>query len=417
MEKKLNFNDVLSEITNDVVGNFELSDLLHNIVKMVMRLLDAEVCSIFLDDKQTDSDTITMRAGSGFAESLVGKAQYKTGEGLTGFIYQSGKKFNIESPEELKKLKRENTNESIWVGKHDSEQWKDMGCYNFRNLIGLPLKIKDEIFGVIKVENKKGSHMAFNKDDENTFEIIANVVSLAIENARLYEKVEKQLKSISTKAAHRINNKATDYDAIEYELGIELGKGICNHDNIAAIKKRIRETTVSLKSMIGEFTQFGKPLEIKRSYYKLNKIIEDEVWYAQKNLDTILIEKELDEYLPELYIDGARFAEAIKEMMRNSVKAINNSDRKNNGTIKIITEFDTINGIVTFKIEDNGTGFPKDFPAFEAFSSTDPEGTGLGLCTVRELVERHGGKICNYNLEGGHGAGIKFVLKAKDGVL
>ena len=416
----LNLNKVLSEITNDLVGSVELSGLLNKIVEMVMRLLDAEVCSIFLDDKQDNPETktITMLAGSGFAEKLVGKAQYKTGEGLTGYIYETGIKFNIKSPQEPQKLKKENSKDPVWAGKYDKEQWEDIG-YKFKNLIALPLKIKDEIFGVIKVENKKGSGKTyFNNDDETIFEIIANVVSLTIANARLYQKYEKQIKSVAAKAAHRINNQATNYDAIEYELGIELSNNICNRDNIKVIKMRMGKTTENLKSMINEFKQFGKPLEIIQSYCNLNQIIKDEVWLAQQKLaemsSNTIINKELDKNLPELHIDEGRFAEAIKELIWNSEKAINNSGRKNNRNITIITKYDDINGTVTFKIEDNGTGFPKDLPVFEAFSSTDTKGTGLGLYTVRELVERHDGKISNYNLESGTGAGIQFILKTKN---
>ena len=411
MENNFNFNNVLSKITNDLVGRFVLSDLLNKTVPMVMRLLDAEVCSIFLDDKQSRSDTITMRAGSGFAEGLVGKAQYKTGEGLTGYIYQTGKKFNIKSLEELKKLTKGSTEEKVWVGKHDDEQWKETGGNKFRNLIGLPLKIREEIFGVIKVENKILPTAAFSEDDENTFETIANVVSLAIENARLWEKLDKQSREVSAKAAHRIGNKAADYDAIEYELGIELASGNYDKDKIRALKERIRETTVSLKSMIEEFKRFGKPLQIDKGNYILNRIIENEVWIAQKDLANIKIEKDLDGYLPELFIDGARFAEAIKELIRNAVKAINASVRKYTGSIKIITKYDNAIGTVTFCIEDNGTGFKEDFPIFDAFSTTDPEGTGLGLCTVRELVERHDGEISIYNPGNGYITGIMIVLK------
>ena len=413
MKKNPTFNDMLSLITNDLVGSFELSELLNKTVKMVMRFLNAEVCSIFLDDKQNDSDAITMRAGSGFAESLVGKARYKAGEGLTGYIYQTGKKFNIKSPEELQCLQEKNTDEGIWVGKHDKEQWSEIGYYSFRNLLGLPLKIKEEIIGVIKVENKRVLTSAFSVKDERIFEIIANVVSLAIENVRLWERLDKQSRAVSAKAAHRIGNKAADYDAIEYELGIELDKGFCSNDKIRELKQRISETTVSLKSMTSEFKRFGKPLQIDKGYYYLNKIIDDEVWLAQRYITNIRVTKDLDEHIPELFIDGARFAEAIKELIRNAVKAINYSERKNTGKIKVTTKYNNSAGTVTIKIEDNGTGFPKDFPIFEPFSSTDPEGTGLGLCTVRELVERHGGEICKYDLETDYVTGIMIVLEGR----
>jgi two-component system nitrogen regulation sensor histidine kinase NtrY len=49
--------------------------------------------------------------------------------------------------------------------------------------------------------------------------------------------------------------------------------------------------------------------------------------------------------------------------------------------------------IVQIAIKDNGKGFPEGFPIFEPFYSTDPNSTGLGLATVKELIEEHGGTI------------------------
>jgi signal transduction histidine kinase len=403
--EKLSINQVLSEITNDLVGQFDLNDLLKKIVEMVMRLLNAEVCSIFLDDKESKPLTIKMLAGSGFASRLVDKAKYEIGEGFTGYVYKTGKKFRFNSPEELKNLTNEETGKRIWMGKHDQEQWIDIG-YKFRNLIILPLKIKDEIFGVIKVENKK-DHDVFSLDDEIIFEIIANVVSLAIENARLYQKLEIQLKSISAKAAHRINNQATNYDGVEYELGLELSKPIIDKDNIKSIKTRLKNTTENLKSMINEFKRFGKPLELNKIRCNLNKIISNEIWYAQPNPQKLRIEDNLDKNLPDINIDEGRFAEAIKELLRNSIKAIEKANTKF-GIIKIYTIFNDEQKKIIFRIEDNGPGFPKDFAVFEPFSTTDRESTGLGLFTVKELVERHGGTIKKLDFE--NGAIIEFVL-------
>ena len=416
-KKKQNFNVVLSIITNDIVGKFKLDELLEKIVDLVMGLLNADVCSIFLDDKQNEpKKTITMKAGSGFAKKLVNIATYDTGEGLTGYIYETGKIFNIKSQHELQNLKREKSTVSIWAGKHDDDQWVN-NVNEFKNLIGVPLKIKDEIFGVIKVENKKGSETYFNDDDQTIFEIIANVVSLAIENARLVEKLEKDLKAISGKAAHRIFNITANYDGIEKKLNNEVSKGVCDVIKIKELIERQHEATKNLKSLTDEIKQFAKPLQINKTRCNLNEIIGDEIWYAQESLDkeshnTIRIYQELDKNLPEIEIDKDRFPEAIKELIRNSVKAINSSTRKNEGKITIVTKYDDINKAVSFRIEDNGTGFPKDLRIFEAFISMYPNSTGLGLTTVRELVQRHGGTINNYNLENTSGAGIEIIFKS-----
>lgn len=51
-------------------------------------------------------------------------------------------------------------------------------------------------------------------------------------------------------------------------------------------------------------------------------------------------------------------------------------------------------------IQDNGPGFQPGFPVFEPFHSTDPSSTGLGLATVKELIEAHGGHIWMTPCEG-----------------
>lgn len=401
-------NEVLSEITGDIVGQFDLPDLLNKVVGLAMRLLNAEVCSIFLDDKEKHSGRIRMMAGSGFAKRLVHKAEYKIGEGFTGFIFETGRKFNIKTKDELQNVLNEETGKTIWRGKHDEEQWQS-GKNEFRNLIALPLIIKDQIFGVIKVENKDisfGEH--FSEEDERIFEIIANVVALAIENARLHNKIETQLKAISAKAAHRINNQTANYDGIKLDLEEELDNQVCNKDNIKLIRNRLIETTSNLKKMIGEFKNYGKPIVLEKKHFSINKTIKDEAWYA-KPPDGIKIVVCLDDKIPDILIDG-RFAESVKELIKNAMTAIENTSTSK-GKIKISTILQGTpqNEKVVVQIEDSGPGFPPNFPIFEPFNSTDPQSTGLGLATVKELVETHGGEIQVYSSQLG-GACVEFAI-------
>ena len=411
MENKLEYKDinqVLSDITGALVGQFYLKDLLDKVVTVAMRLLKAEVCSIFLEDKEKHPNRIKMMAGSGFAEVLIGEAEYEIGKGFTGFIAQTGRKFNIKDSKQLQNLKDEETGATIWEGKHDDKQWAT-GESEFRNLVALPLKIKNQIFGVIKVENKRedfGNY--FSDEDERIFEIIANVVALAIENARLHSKIETQLKAISAKAAHRINNQAANYDGIELDLESEL-LDHCNKDNLSFIHKRLIETTKNLKKMIGEFKNYGKPLIIEKKVSSINKIIKNEVWYAKPS-EKIKIEHDLDDTLPDLLIDEGRFAESIKELIFNSMKAVE-KNLTEEGLIKLKTELKKEENIkeVIVNIEDSGPGFPESDLIFEPFYSTDTQSTGLGLATVKELVEKHGGTIqADKSILGG--ACIQFTI-------
>ncbi|MBN2287095.1 MAG: GAF domain-containing sensor histidine kinase [Tissierellales bacterium] len=416
---------VLSSITSAVVGHFEMSKLLDQVVNTSMATLHAEVCSIFLVEREKDYSVLIMRAGSGFAKPLVGIAKYQFGEGFTGYIAAHKKGFNIHTRKQLETLTVDGQN--VWQGKHDPKQWPS-GKSEFRNCIALPLMIKGECLGVIKVENKQQSYGEYFTEDESSyFEIIANVVALAVENAKLHQQTENQLKAIAGKAAHRIHNQAANYDGIEFSLENEFEKPVPDRAQLQQIVKRLQQTTRSLKRMTEEFKNYGKPLRLNKEISDINKIIIDEVWLA-KPPDTIKINYNLSPNIPKVYIDSPRFAEAIKELLRNSIKAIS-SKVTARGTIEIsnktvpyslnpnrtISSDDT--STITWiyvTIQDDGPGFPEGFPIFEPFHSTDPSSTGLGLATVKELIEAHGGHIWMTPCEEGTRIGMEIPVSNND---
>ena len=385
-------NDALAYISNAVVGQYDINLLLDQIIQATSQILKAEVCSIYLEDKENEPGILKCVAGSGFANKIVGVAKFKIGEGFTGSVAKYGKEHNIKSREELEKLVIDG--KKVWRGAYDKKQWPS-GASEFRNLLALPLKIKGQILGVIKVENKLEEYgNSFSQEDLATLKIIANVIALAIENTQLHNKIEAQLKTISAKAAHRINNQAANYDGIELDLAMELQTPLCDRENLIYIHDRLKTTTKNLKNMIGEFRNFGKPIQLLKTESSINKIIRDEVWLSQASVSGIQVVEKYDESIPNFSIDGARFAESIKELLLNAKKALTRASDENRQILvstKLVKENDDKR--VVIHIEDNGPGFPPGFPVFEPFNTTDPQSTGLGLSTVKELMESHGGSI------------------------
>ena len=175
---------ILEQVAKTVSTRSSLGPLLKNVLEEMTEILDAEVCSIFLNDPK-EPDVIRCVAGSGFAEAIVGKAEYRSGEGLTGKIFSSGQTRIVGSREELQR-----TDKDIgWLGKWDHIQWAAYGGKSqFRNCIAAPLKIGDKPIGIIKVENKRAG--TFTKDDVDILEAITTgVLSMAIHNARLRQDV------------------------------------------------------------------------------------------------------------------------------------------------------------------------------------------------------------------------------------
>lgn len=305
--------------------------------------------------------------------------------------------------------------------------------YNFpageqcETIMGFPLLIKEgeenKLIGVFKVETKKTKSSQeftyFNELDVLMFELITNSVATAIQNARLQQQSREklkaqlqaeQLKEISSRAAHRINNQVTRYDYIELVLQEEAKKLWPIKKKLKVLSGEISEATQTLKKMISEFREFGKAITLKRESCNLNDILQRQVAQFQKTQKNIKIEFHADNTIPKLDIDTTRFPESITELLSNAVKSINNSDNPNEGEIKIYTELikNKEKEYTKITIQDNGRGIPKDFPVFEPYKTTNPEGTGLGLSTVKELIELHGGSI---KFDPNEKAGAKLLIE------
>jgi signal transduction histidine kinase len=373
-EQRHNQSKMIMEVVNAVVGSLDMQSLLDKILVTTMNTFKAEACSIFLQ-QNNDKNTIECVVGKGYADNIQGKI-YNKGEGVTGHVFGTGNSYNVKSKGELVGVG--------WLGKYDHIQWKD-GANQFRNLMILPLKIADEILGVIKVENKKQDvGIVFSEDEFQSFKIIANMLALMIKNAQLYE-TQTILKTISAKAAHKINNQIARYDFIKLALHDEIVSWLPSKRNLKDLEERIAQTTDSLKRLTDDFKSYSKDIVLEPKNADLNQIIKDEA-DAVKRTHDIKIETDLLPDLPKFSFDNARLSESIREMLGNSVKA-----KANN--IWISTKHESNQAVIIIK--DDGTGVEKDFAnkLFMPFHSTRPDGTGLGLSTVKETIEKHGGTI------------------------
>ncbi len=382
---------ILSEVTDAFVGQLDMQVLLDKIINTTMDILDAEVCSIFLK-KDNDPDVIKCVAGSGFAKQIVNIAEYRSGEGFTGTVFETGEIINIKNSKNLEEI----TKKGRWIGKYDTIQWESYGGVSqYRNGIIMPLKIRGEILGVIKAENKKTEKFFFDCD-QKTFEAIASIISLVIENSKLHQRIENQLKTIAAKAAHRINNHIFNFDSLELDLKYEISSGSVKLERLSDFSEDLKNTTDNLKRMVNEFREYGKPISLKKLPTDINDLINHEIRFANQK-DKIKIEFIAAPNIPKISIDGPRLAESIKELIKNSKTAI--SEISTSGTIIISTELSKNrtkkkdSKIIKIVIKDDGPGIPENFPLFSPFNTTNPKGTGLGLATVKEIVNAHDGQI------------------------
>ena len=104
-------------------------------------------------------------------------------------------------------------------------------------------------------------------------------------------------------------------------------------------------------------------------------------------------------------IDSQRLTRALMNLLLNALEAIPDS-----GDVKV--NLRQANQTVAIEVHDSGPGLSEDQQKhlFEAFYTTKPDGTGLGLAVSRELVEEMGGTLTGKN--GSPGATFVVELPA-----
>ncbi len=93
-------------------------------------------------------------------------------------------------------------------------------------------------------------------------------------------------------------------------------------------------------------------------------------------------------------------------LMLNGIEAM----RETGGELTITSE-STEDGQLLVSVSDLGIGLPGEEPdrIFQAFFTTKPQGTGMGLSISRRIIELHGGRLWA-SPNAGRGATFQFTL-------
>jgi two-component system nitrogen regulation sensor histidine kinase GlnL len=112
----------------------------------------------------------------------------------------------------------------------------------------------------------------------------------------------------------------------------------------------------------------------------------------------IRIQRDYDPGLPDIELDRDQMVQAILNLVRNALTALDGQGRITLRTRALMnfTIGDVRHPVVaSVEIEDDGPGIPADLQdsVFYPLVTSRPEGTGLGLPAAQELISRHGGLI------------------------
>jgi len=195
------------------------------------------------------------------------------------------------------------------------------------------------------------------------------------------------LGEMAARVAHEVRNPLT---AIKMQLQLlaeTLGPG--DTETCDRLVDEVRRLELIVNAML----QQGRASPLQLAPADLNRILDDVAHLFRPYLahQGIELETSLARGLPQVPLDIDRFKQVIVNLLVNARDALGDG-----GTIRIETALVGERGAVVLAVSDSGPGIPREkwstlFSA--APSSSKPQGLGLGMRLVAELVQGHGGRL------------------------
>ncbi len=203
---------------------------------------------------------------------------------------------------------------------------------------------------------------------------------------------------------HQINNPLASIMGCAQLGMLELG-------DAEAIEKRmvgIIESTQRITEINKEILNIGQFTEDKIEKVNIIEILDDclNMFGDLMILKGVSGEKELDAH--QLHVTAHRFG--LEQIFKNLIlNAIDSMDSRPEKRLKVKAEIDETSSSISIDIHDTGCGIPEKFvdQVFNQHFTTKENGTGLGLLVVKDIVERHKGKV---EVRSKAGAGTTFKV-------
>ncbi len=277
----------------------------------------------------------------------------------------------------------------------------------------VPLITRSKVIGVIATDAVQGKGVS--KETRETLEIYASQIAIAIENARLYSKLQEQMEEL--KRSHALLSRAEKFSFLG-NLAARLAHEIKNP--MTAIGTFIQmmpkkhndeefrrdfhqiamEETNRVNNLVTELLDLVKTSEPHFELSDLHILIDKMVLLVspQSNAKRIRITRQFDSDIGQVWMDTEKMKQTILNLLANAIDFV-----PEGGKIKLVTRHFKEKGkssFVRIEVQDNGLGIPQSMIAkvFDPYFTTKHKssmhkGTGLGLFISHQNMQDHGGTI------------------------
>ncbi|WP_228850919.1 GAF domain-containing protein [Aegicerativicinus sediminis] len=311
-----------------------------------------------------------------------------------------------------------------------------------QSYLGVPIIIGDIAIGVISVQSTERQNR-FTENDLRLLNTIAANVSVAIQNAEAYEKLQAALNDLESAQeqliqqeklaslgqlaagiAHEIKNPLNFVNNFS-ELNLELIDEIYEElkllptddhtkeiegilDDITSNLKRIHQHGSRADSIVKSMLQHSRGSNGVQENINLNDLVKEYVnlafhgMRAGKKPINVSIDLQLEDGLSPISLISEDFSRVILNLCNNAFDAmhekINKAKHNQESYHPKLTVKTYIKGKNTIlEVTDNGLGIPEQLKAkiMQPFFTTKKgtEGTGLGLSITNDIIKAHGGGL------------------------
>ena len=243
-------------------------------------------------------------------------------------------------------------------------------------------------------EDQEAHYAAFIRDISEKVRLQEQMV----ENERLVA-IGTTAAKIGHELANPLNGMSLTIQLLEQRLNRQLNPV---DGQITSTVNRLRNEVSRLGTLLEQFRSLSRREKFDFQPTTLTALVGEAIEiemprYAEKGIQ---VECSFASDLPTIIVDIDKMKQVIFNLAKNAAEAMA-------GGGKISIKATASDDKVTLEISDTGTGIPTGIDIFEPFFTTKPQGIGIGLSIVQQIVRAHGGSI-TYNSE--HGKGTTFVI-------
>lgn len=269
----------------------------------------------------------------------------------------------------------------------------------------------------------------FTARDEEAITIMASQAAIAIDNARLFQKVkalEEREKAAREQAEEASRLKDEFLAVVSHELRTPLSAmvgwlrmldaGLVDDDRRAKALSTISRNANSLHQLVDDLLDVSRAisgkLRIDVQPLDLGDVVRSAIDATRPAADAkqVVLLTEIEPAATQLAGDAGRLQQVVWNLVHNAVKFT-----ARGGTVAVVVRRRESN--VEIVVRDDGRGIsaahlPYVFDRFrqgQTGTTREHGGLGLGLAIVKSLVELHGGTVTAES--GGEGMGTTFTVR------